>query len=133
MGIHLLCCTHSGEKTASRDVVQNVFIVIARNAKFHVLQKQIHVLPPPTLQSSHWRIDIVLIVNSVYMFGEVVIVNPTQVDLVSWTIFSRWVAIIVVIHAKDNIYCNQFSAKMFFLVAIEGFGCLHQQVDKFFH
>jgi hypothetical protein len=86
-----------------------------RNVKFHVLQKQTHVLPPPTLQSSHQRIDVVLIVNSVYMFADVVIVNPTRVDLVSWTVFSHWVAIIVMIHVKDDLYCDRFSANIFSL------------------
>jgi hypothetical protein len=37
MGIHLLCCTHGGEMMASYDVMQDVFIYIARDARFHVV------------------------------------------------------------------------------------------------
>jgi hypothetical protein len=32
MGIHLLCCTHGGERMVSHDVVQNVFVAIAKDA-----------------------------------------------------------------------------------------------------
>jgi len=49
MGIHLLCCTHGGERTAFHDVVLDVFAAIAKNAKFHVLQKQTHVPSPLAL------------------------------------------------------------------------------------
>jgi hypothetical protein len=47
MGIHLLRCIHSGEKIASHDVVQDVFAFIAKDVKFHVLQKQTHVFSLP--------------------------------------------------------------------------------------
>jgi hypothetical protein len=39
MGIHLLHYVHGGEKTALHDVVQNAFVIIVRNAGFHVSQK----------------------------------------------------------------------------------------------
>ncbi len=47
MGIHLFCCIHSGEKTASHDVVQDVFAFIVKDARFQILQKQTHVFPLP--------------------------------------------------------------------------------------
>jgi hypothetical protein len=34
---------------------------------------------------------------------------------------------------KDNFYDNQFSTDIFIHLIIEVFGCLHQQVDEFFH
>jgi hypothetical protein len=39
MGILLFCCTHGGERTASHDVVRNVFVAIAKDVKFHVSRK----------------------------------------------------------------------------------------------
>ncbi len=60
LGIHLLCCTHGGEKMAFHDVVRNVFMVIVKDAGFHVSQEQTHVLSPLALQSSHHQINIVL-------------------------------------------------------------------------
>jgi hypothetical protein len=40
MGIHIICCTHGGERTTSKDVVWNVLSVVARNVGFHFLRKQ---------------------------------------------------------------------------------------------
>jgi hypothetical protein len=44
MGIHLFRYTHGGEMTISHDVVRDAFAFIAKDVKFHVLQKQTHVL-----------------------------------------------------------------------------------------
>jgi hypothetical protein len=44
MGIHIFHCMHCGERIALHNVMQNVFITIAKDAKFHVSQKQTHVL-----------------------------------------------------------------------------------------
>jgi hypothetical protein len=34
MGIHLLCCVHGGERMALHDVVRNVNMAIAKDARF---------------------------------------------------------------------------------------------------
>ncbi len=49
MKIHLLCCKHGGERTASHDVMQNVFMIVAKDVGFHVAQEQTPILPPRTL------------------------------------------------------------------------------------
>jgi hypothetical protein len=85
MGIHLLCCTHGGERTTSHDVVRDSFVSIAKDMTFHVLQEQTHILSPPF--PSHWRVDIVLSVDGIYTLTNVVIIDPTQVDMVSLTTF----------------------------------------------
>jgi hypothetical protein len=41
--IHLLCCAHGGERTATHDAFQNSFTSIVRDVEFHVLRKQTHV------------------------------------------------------------------------------------------
>ncbi len=46
MGIHLLCCVHGGERMALHDVVPNVIMAIAKDAKFHVSWRQTHILSP---------------------------------------------------------------------------------------
>jgi hypothetical protein len=46
MGFHLLCYIHGGERTTSHDVVWNAFVVIVKDARFHVSKKQTHVLSP---------------------------------------------------------------------------------------
>jgi hypothetical protein len=40
MGIHFLHRAHGGERMALHDVVGNVFVAIAKNARFHVSRKQ---------------------------------------------------------------------------------------------
>jgi hypothetical protein len=39
----------------------------------------------------------------------------------------------VAIQIKEGLYRNQYLAKKKFPLAIEVFGCLHQQVDNFLH
>jgi hypothetical protein len=39
MGIHLFHYIHGGERMASYDVVENAFMIIVRNARFHVSQE----------------------------------------------------------------------------------------------
>jgi hypothetical protein len=46
---HLLICSHGGEWIASHDVVQNAFVSIAKDIRFHVSHEQTHVLPSPSL------------------------------------------------------------------------------------
>jgi hypothetical protein len=81
MGIHLLCCTHGGERTTLHVVMWDAFEAIVENMRIHDLWEQTHVLPP--LQPLHLRIDIVLLVDGVCMLVDVVIANPIWVDLVS--------------------------------------------------
>jgi len=76
MGIHFLCHTHGEEKMTSHDVVQNIFITIAKDAGFQVLWKQTHVLLPPTLQSLCCQVDIVLLIDGVHTLIDIVIVEP---------------------------------------------------------
>ncbi len=43
-GIHLFHYTHGGKRTSSHDAIQNAFVSIVRDASFHVLWEQTHVL-----------------------------------------------------------------------------------------
>jgi len=78
MRIHILRCVHGGERTALHVVVQNVFVTIAKDAKFHVLQKQTHVLLPLAMKVSHHRIDIMLSIDDVNMLVDVIITTPLE-------------------------------------------------------
>jgi hypothetical protein len=57
MGIHLLCCAYGNECIGIHDVIHDIFVAIARDASFHVGQKQLHALPLMTLNSSCERVD----------------------------------------------------------------------------
>jgi hypothetical protein len=53
MGIHLLCCVHGNKHTKTHDVIRNTFATTARDAGFHMGQKQLHALPLTTFNSSY--------------------------------------------------------------------------------
>jgi hypothetical protein len=95
-----------------------------RDAKFHVLRKQTHVLPPPTLQSLCCQVNILLSINGGCTLASVVITNPIGVDLVSQVVLSHGIIVIVVAHAKDGLYRDEFPTNMFLPLVIEVFECL---------
>jgi len=103
--------------------------------KIHVSRKHIHVFPPLplALQSSHQRINIILLIDGVRTLANTVIVDSTWIDLVLWAAFSCGVVMIVELKAKDSFYHDWFSMDMFFLLAIKIFEFLHQQANDFFH
>jgi hypothetical protein len=84
--------------------VRNVFVAIAKNVRFHVSQKQTHVLLPPILNFLCCRIEIVILIDGVCTLVGVVIVNPTQIDLVLQVVFFCKVAMTIMAQTKDGIY-----------------------------
>jgi hypothetical protein len=42
-----------------------------------------HILSSPSLEFLCWWVDIVLTINEVYILIDVIIIDPTQMDLVS--------------------------------------------------
>jgi len=71
------------------NAIPNIFTSIAtKNARFHVLCEQIHVLPPSSVQLFHQWIDIVLWDNDICILLNIIIVNPIQIDLVFWIVSS---------------------------------------------
>ncbi len=73
MGIHLLRYAHGEERTTLHDAL----VAIVRDARFHVSQKQTHVLPTPTLQFLCCQVDIVVSIDGVCMLRDVVSADPT--------------------------------------------------------
>jgi len=120
MGIHLLYCTHGGEKITSHDVVQNIFAYIVINARFHVLREQTHILPLSSHQSFHRQIDIVLSIDGNRTLANVVITNPTQGNFVSWATFPHGVTWLL-------------PSKCLFPSCHKGLWVFSLKVDNFFH
>jgi hypothetical protein len=77
------------------------------------------------LQSLCHRVNILLSIDGVYTLVDVVIINPTRIDLVLRVVFFHGVVAIVAALAKDDLYCNRFLVDMFFPLAIKVFECLH--------
>jgi hypothetical protein len=81
---------------------------------------------PPSLQPSHRQVDIMLLIDGVRMLTDIIIIDPTWVDLVLCVALFRGVAMIITTKAKDSFYHNQFPADMFLLLAIKVLKFLHQ-------
>jgi hypothetical protein len=59
--------------------------------------------------------------------------QPHSSWFISQIVHFQGVAAMVTGQAKDGLYYDQFVIDMFFLLTMEGFKCLHQQLDKFLH
>jgi hypothetical protein len=81
MGIHLLHCTHGNEHMRTHDGIHDTFVIIAWDVGFQVGWKQLHALLLTTFNFSHWQIDIVLTKDGICTLADIVIANPTWVDL----------------------------------------------------
>jgi hypothetical protein len=66
------------------------------------------------------------LIDGICTLANVVIADPTQVDLVSHATPSSRVAMTVTIQTKEGLYYDQHPKDMFFPLAIEVFGCIHQ-------
>jgi hypothetical protein len=81
MGVHFLCCVHGNKHTRTHDAIHDTFFVIARNVDLHVGWEQLHAFPSITFNSFHRQIDIVPTKDGICTLANVVIMNPTWVDL----------------------------------------------------
>jgi hypothetical protein len=126
MGIHFLHCIHGNKCTGTHDVVHNTFATIAQNGGFHVGQKQPHALLSTTFNSSCWRVKIVFTKDTICTLANIVIANPTQIDLFIWSCTSQGFVTSDVFQTKERNYHNQHLIDQFFLLAIKVFECLHK-------
>jgi hypothetical protein len=81
MGIRLLCCGHGNEHMGIHDVVHDIFVAIVQDVSFHVGRKQLHAFPLATPNSSRRRVDILFTKDGICSLVDIVIINPTCVDL----------------------------------------------------
>jgi len=74
-----------------------------------------------------------LSIDGICTLADVVIVNPTRVDLVFQTASFHGMVTKMVTQAKEGFYHNYHPINMFFPLAIEIFGCIHQQAYDFLY
>ncbi len=128
-----LHCAHGNECTSTYDVVHDTFAIIAWDANFHVGREQLHALSSTMFHSFCWRVNIMLIKDGICTLANVVIVDPTQADLLHWSCTTWGFAAFEVIQAKKKSYHDRHPTYYFLLLAIEVFGCLDKQIDVFLH
>jgi hypothetical protein len=79
------------------------------------------------------RIDIVRTKDGICTLVDIVIVNPTRVDLLPQSCATQRFAAFNAAQAKKRSYCNQHHVDQFLPLAVEVFGCLHKQMEVFLH
>jgi hypothetical protein len=65
-------------------------------------------------------------VDGIHILVNVIIADPTQVDLVSQATLCHGVVAAMVAQVKEGIYYNHYPLNVFFLLVIKVFGCFHQ-------
>jgi hypothetical protein len=133
MGIHLLHCVHGNEHIGTHDAIHNIFATIAWNVGFHVGQQQLHAFLSTTFNSSRRWIDIVLIKDGICTLANIVITNPTRIDLLPQSCATQGFVASDATQANERSYCNWHPINQFLPLALEICGCLHKHVDVFLH
>jgi hypothetical protein len=97
MGIHLLCCGHGIEHTWIHDAICDTFATIVQDVDFHVGREQLTICVfSNTFNFFRWQVNIVLTKDGICTLVDVIIDNPTWVDLLPWSCATqRFVASIV--------------------------------------
>jgi hypothetical protein len=131
MGIHLLCCVHDNERIGTHDVIDDTFVTIAWDVSFHVGRKWLYALPSITFNSFRWWLNIVLTKDDICTLTNIVIVDPTWVDLLFRSCTTQRFVALDAPQAKEKSYYNWHPTDQFFPLTIEVFGCLHKHVDVF--
>jgi hypothetical protein len=106
MGIHFLRCSHGGEHITFYDVVQDALFPLLEMLGFTFFMNRQMFFQCLCFQSLQWCIDILLSINGVHILFYVIIVNYTQVDLVSRVAMSWGIVAIIATQAKDEHYCD---------------------------
>ncbi len=133
MGIHLLSCAQNNEHIKTHDIICDTFPTIAQDVGFHMGWKQLHVFPLITFNSFCWQVDMVLTEDGICTLVNVVIINPTRMDLLFQSCAIQGFVAFDVIQAQERGYCNQHPIDQFLLLTIEIFECLHKHVYVFLH
>ncbi len=130
---YLFCCSHGEEHIVCNNAVWDAFVFILRDTKFYVLHEQTYVLPPSSLQSSCWHVDIILSTDGHCTLANMVITNLTWIDMIYQVALFCGMVVTIAAQAKDGLYHNQHLIYTFLFLAIEVFGCLHWKTNYFHH
>jgi hypothetical protein len=89
----------------SHDVVQDDFVSITRDERFHILCEQTHVfLPPLTCQ----QVNIVVLVDGVQTLVNTIITNSIRIHLVLLVVLFCEVVVTIAVEARDGLYHDRY-------------------------
>ncbi len=76
--------------------------------------------------NSYWQIDIVLTKDDIHTFIDVVIVNPTRVNLFLESCTTQGFVVFNATQAKEQSYRDQHPLDQLLPLVMKVFGCLHK-------
>jgi hypothetical protein len=126
IGIHLLHCVHVNECIKTYDTVCDTFAAIVYDVGFHMGWEQLHALLLNTFNSSHQRVDIVLIKDDTCTLVDIVVIDPTWVDLFFRSCTTQRFVTSDAAQTKEWNYCEWHPIDQFLPLIVEIFGCLHK-------
>jgi hypothetical protein len=126
MAINLLCCIHNNEHTRTHDAIRNTFATITWDVSFHMGWKQLHSFLKSRSTPFCWWINIVLTKDDIHTLANIVIFDPTRVDLFLRSCAIQGFSAFDVVQTKELNYHNWYPTNQFLFLAIEIFGFLQK-------
>jgi hypothetical protein len=115
------------------DAVCDTFVAVAQDFSFHAGWKPLHTLLSTMFHPFRQRVDIVLTKDGICTLFNVIIVDPTWMDLLRRSCTTQSFIAYEVAQAKKRSYHHWHPTNHFLLLAIEVFRCLDKQIDVFLH
>lgn len=118
-------CSHGEEQIVSHDIIWDIFTFIAKNMVFHVNKfMSFHGFPFSFLANGSWY----YFIDWWHSYFGQCWSHRSKIGFIG-----RFISQGECDDANERFYHNWHLMNAFFLSAIKFFGCLHQQVDDFFH
>ena len=132
-GTHLLRCPRGGERTAAHDAVRDAIAAIASESSYRVSREQSHQLPLRGNQTRGGRVDLLFTSPESRILGDVVIADPTRLDLVQRAARSDGTGHAAHLAAAQKIrdYEHRHLGDDFIPFAIETYGTLDAAFNDF--
>jgi hypothetical protein len=90
----------------TKNGIHDTFATIAQDVGFYVGWKQLHVLLSITFNSFCRRVNIMFTKDGIRTLVIIIIADPTQVDLLSWSYITQGFVASNVVQAKERSFCN---------------------------
>jgi hypothetical protein len=119
--------------SAHEPMICDTFVTIMWNVGFHVQQKQLNAFLSIMFNSFHWWVDNMFTKDDICTLIDIVITDPTWVDLFPWSCATQEFVTSDAAQAKEMSYRDRHPTNQFLLLTIEIFGCLCKQAYVFLH
>jgi hypothetical protein len=122
----LTLCSWQNEFTKTHGAICDTFVAITWDVGFHVGQEHLHALLSNIFKSSFRRIDIMFTKDDICIVVDIVITDPTWVDLLPQFCTTQGFVTFDAARTKKRSYYKQHLVDQFLFIVMEVFGCLHK-------